>query len=225
MSDLCHWHRRLHRDKSARPCVFRQPHDCHLSRSWYGSCCADDMASIPALIRFSFFLSTVALVACRESEEQCSEPFFAGECDAAMPVYWHNSATGECELRTYGGCGGNDNRFTTLEECQSTCDAASSGPSCEVGGVVYPHGSTNVPDPGSCNTCTCSAGEVTGCTKIYCPIECEEGSIYGTDCTDCGPVDECLTVRTGCLPACQTEGGCEESGGYCIDGACRNICA
>jgi hypothetical protein len=51
----------------------------------------------------------------------CSQPFDPGECEAALPVYWFNSATGACEPQTYGGCGGNENRFETLEACQATC--------------------------------------------------------------------------------------------------------
>jgi len=55
------------------------------------------------------------------SRPECLLPFEVGECDAAIPVYYYNAQTAQCEERTYGGCGGNDNNFATLEDCQSRC--------------------------------------------------------------------------------------------------------
>ena len=46
-------------------------------------------------------------------------PFDVGPCDAAIPVYAF--VDGACVQRTYGGCEGNGNRFSTLEECLATC--------------------------------------------------------------------------------------------------------
>ena len=51
----------------------------------------------------------------------CSLPWVGGDCDAAIPRYWHNPVSGQCELRTYGGCGGNANRFDTIEGCIAAC--------------------------------------------------------------------------------------------------------
>src|SRR4051812_35523582 len=41
----------------------------------------------------------------------CKLPRESGNCDAYIPSYWHNPATGVCEPFVYGGCGGNANRF------------------------------------------------------------------------------------------------------------------
>jgi hypothetical protein len=49
----------------------------------------------------------------------CQLPFEVGPCDAAIPVYAF--VNGACVQRTYGGCEGNGNRFSTLEECLATC--------------------------------------------------------------------------------------------------------
>lgn len=156
---------------------------------------------------------------------QCQAPFEIGDCDAAIPVYYHNPTTGTCEPATYGGCGGNDNRFATFEECQMACGASDSrGISCEVNGVTYPDGSTNVPDPTSCNTCSCDDGQITSCTDIACPTACAEGTILSTECAQCGPTDACQSVRTACLPTCVEQANCAESSGVCIDGACRDLC-
>ena len=44
-----------------------------------------------------------------------------GLCKGFFPSYFHNYTSGRCEEFIYGGCGGNDNRFSTLEECQQEC--------------------------------------------------------------------------------------------------------
>lgn len=42
-------------------------------------------------------------------------------CRAAHQKYFFNSKTQECEKFIYGGCGGNDNRFNTIAECEERC--------------------------------------------------------------------------------------------------------
>src|SRR6188768_1602948 len=51
----------------------------------------------------------------------CALLWMEGDCEGAIPKYWHNPATGQCERRTYGGCGGNANRFDTPEQCVAAC--------------------------------------------------------------------------------------------------------
>lgn len=53
--------------------------------------------------------------------DYCSLPAVTGQCRAAIPMYYYNSTFGECMEFIYGGCPGNDNRFTTKEECIRTC--------------------------------------------------------------------------------------------------------
>jgi hypothetical protein len=55
------------------------------------------------------------------SPDRCSLPAESGQCDAYFPSFFHNPETGVCEPFVYGGCGGNDNRFESAEECQATC--------------------------------------------------------------------------------------------------------
>lgn len=52
---------------------------------------------------------------------RCSLPMEIGFCKAAMPRFYYNSLTGECEKFTYGGCGGNKNNFLTKESCLKEC--------------------------------------------------------------------------------------------------------
>ena len=55
------------------------------------------------------------------SGNHCSLPMEIGFCKAAMPRFYYNSLTGECEKFTYGGCGGNKNNFLTEESCLKEC--------------------------------------------------------------------------------------------------------
>ncbi|XP_072049328.1 kunitz-type serine protease inhibitor 6-like [Amphiura filiformis] len=55
------------------------------------------------------------------SSATCHQPSDPGLCRAYMPRYYYNYIIGECQVFIYGGCGGNDNRYYTLEECQSEC--------------------------------------------------------------------------------------------------------
>ena len=59
--------------------------------------------------------------------ETCSLPKVVGPCEAAMAAFWFNNETQECEEFSYGGCEGNDNRFESLEACESACVQAPGG--------------------------------------------------------------------------------------------------
>ncbi len=56
----------------------------------------------------------------------CSLPMWSDEglsrsCDGLMSRYWHNPATGFCQLYFYGGCGASANSFMSWRECVDTC--------------------------------------------------------------------------------------------------------
>jgi len=90
-----------------------------------------------------------------------------------------------------------------------------------VDGRIYADGEDGIPDPVSCNQCTCQDGQLL-CTEIACPEPCPEGNGYGTECSQCGPADECLVVRHACFPSCvdECEGGRACSNGVCVTGLC-----
>jgi hypothetical protein len=52
---------------------------------------------------------------------RCRLPADSGPCEAAFRKYYHDARTGVCVPFIYGGCGGNDNRFDTIAECQAAC--------------------------------------------------------------------------------------------------------
>ena len=53
--------------------------------------------------------------------EYCTLPPVSGMCEAYMPSFFYNATSGMCESFVYGGCGGNDNRFGTYEDCLLKC--------------------------------------------------------------------------------------------------------
>ena len=54
--------------------------------------------------------------------EVCSLEPSIGDCRGAIPSYFYNYTSMRCGKFSYGGCGGNDNRFSLLEDCLETCE-------------------------------------------------------------------------------------------------------
>jgi len=54
--------------------------------------------------------------------DYCLLPKEKGRCRAIKPRFFYNNENGQCENFDYGGCGGNENNFHTLEDCKSKCN-------------------------------------------------------------------------------------------------------
>ena len=63
----------------------------------------------------------------------CLMSFDPGPCRGAIPVYAFDGTA--CVTKTYGGCEGNDNRFTTLEECLAACEGRPTPNGCPDGRI------------------------------------------------------------------------------------------
>jgi hypothetical protein len=44
-----------------------------------------------------------------------------GPCYASFEQYYFNTQLRSCQIFIWGGCGGNQNRFSSREECERTC--------------------------------------------------------------------------------------------------------
>ncbi|HEX6274044.1 MAG TPA: BPTI/Kunitz domain-containing protein [Polyangiaceae bacterium] len=51
----------------------------------------------------------------------CSLPLVTGDCNAYFESFGFSATDGHCVPFVYGGCGGNDNRFASLAECEERC--------------------------------------------------------------------------------------------------------
>lgn len=51
-----------------------------------------------------------------------------GRCNRLHYMWFYNLTSGICEQFLYGGCGGNENRFSTFEHCQITCEVPGEDP-------------------------------------------------------------------------------------------------
>ena len=80
----------------------------------YGGCGGNDN-------RFSTMVECRRACGRKEEESVCTLPPVSGPCFAHIPSYYFNSKRGQCEEFIYGGCDGNDNRFSTMVECRRTC--------------------------------------------------------------------------------------------------------
>ncbi len=110
-----------------------------------------------------------------------------GDCLAAFSAYYFDPKLGSCESFMYGGCGGNDNRFATLQQCQQRCQPNLMCPlnrpssneivQCSMNSVCYYDRYT---------TCACQfEGGFCGLTDIPCDPsssdDADAGASFGAD--------------------------------------------
>lgn len=54
-------------------------------------------------------------------KNRCELPKETGPCRADILMYYYNSEAKKCQEFSYGGCGGNENKFDTLDDCEDNC--------------------------------------------------------------------------------------------------------
>ena len=52
----------------------------------------------------------------------CHLPKVAGDCRMHIPSWFFDPQTGDCMQFVFGGCGGNENRFSSQDECRNICN-------------------------------------------------------------------------------------------------------
>ncbi|GFR23990.1 papilin, partial [Trichonephila clavata] len=61
-----------------------------------------------------------------------------GICKAIIPRFFFNKRTGKCEPFHYGGCGGNENNFRTVKECEERCHVQNDENICRLPAEIGP---------------------------------------------------------------------------------------
>lgn len=114
-------------------------------------------------------------------EPRCALPFEAGDCEAAIPVFAF--VDGRCQPQTYGGCGGNDNRFYYLEECRNRCEGQPVPDACPEGHVLS-RICLECGVVGGCaqeqTVCAQTCDENTECSSPF--LQCYEGLCQAAPC-------------------------------------------
>jgi hypothetical protein len=103
--------------------------------------------------------------------QRCQEePFVVGNCKAAIPRWSFNPKTKKCEEFSYGGCGGTQNNFETLSECETSCPATTT-PEClcteDTGLVCNP--TKGITFGNECEAVTCSGENPADLVPGACP--------------------------------------------------------
>jgi len=102
-----------------------------------------------------------------------------GHCRARIIRWYYNKAAGECQEFTYGGCGGNGNKFGSRRQCENKCRRG--GSVAAVTGCPQRPCSKNCPhgfivDAQGCTRCACKADpNAASCPEIECPDRCANG--------------------------------------------------
>ncbi|XP_019769290.2 papilin isoform X1 [Dendroctonus ponderosae] len=63
---------------------------------------------------------------------ECYEDQDAGNCTDQYQAYYHDRVTGECQPFIYTGCGGNENRFYSEEDCLRRCGPYNGQDTCNM---------------------------------------------------------------------------------------------
>jgi len=59
----------------------------------------------------------------KEASSVCQQPKASGRCRGFQKKFYFNSNSGGCDEFVYTGCQGNENRFDSLDECETTCSS------------------------------------------------------------------------------------------------------
>ena len=109
--------------------------------------------------------------------DRCKLPYVQGPCEAAFQVFWFDAATGKCEQKLYGGCGGNENRFDSEQACLAACGG---NHACDADAKLCPDGSTVGRTGPNCEFAPCPGTFCSADAKL-----CPDGTWVGRSGPNC----------------------------------------
>jgi hypothetical protein len=164
---------------------------------------------------------------------RCALPADSGSCLAYAPAYYHDVRTGLCTPFVYGGCGGNDNRFASQDDCEAAC----SGGAPDFGSCSAPSDCT-LAAPVCCAACDpvdltafvalnrrhmADHARAIGCEGVACapcqeaPEEQKTSAYFTATCQNSRCV--VLDVRTTPVTQCESPADCHlRVGARCCEG-------
>jgi len=140
-------------------------------------------------------------------------------------MYGYNTDTGRCERFLWGGCGGNDNRFESLEACLNVCDPEGRTSCEDTSDCVIDHGCCGFCGIDSTDALVAVHRKYGSFTAPECAlVDCEfcripdELAHYGARCRQ--GTCEVYDVRESDLSACESHDDCRLRAGLNCCEAC-----
>ena len=97
--------------EASMPMFYYDPASSQCNQFNYGGCGGNSN-------RFTTYQACMASCSYRVD---CNKPSETGNCQAYQKRFFFEAESGQCKEFTYGGCGGNLNRFKTNDECMAIC--------------------------------------------------------------------------------------------------------
>ncbi|XP_028034800.1 papilin isoform X5 [Bombyx mandarina] len=147
---------------------------------------------------------------CHFTQDVCQLPMLAGPCNDSIVSWFYDASRDACSQFAYGGCGGNDNRFASRDECESRCRS----------GRVAEVSTTLAPEP-----TTLAATNATVAVESRFRGECEVSPTLER-CVAPGLVWYLDAARRECVVHFNAESGltCRNTGTFQTQEACERSC-